>query len=386
MPFGTGWFITFGTVFFLNGLFLLHLFAIDFKRARLAKSLALTLPALALNICFYVYFVCFFKGLTEEAFMRPLAYAAGFFMCLFLYSVAAFAGSDIYRLVRAAVRRMRGAERPARASWPRLFRPRGTLIVLGCCTAMSLLAYIAPQHIVVTERDIALDRGEGAAGGVRIAFVADTHIGSAVREGLMDEIVEKVNALDPDIVLLGGDIIDEGTPQSLRDYMADSFKGLRSRYGTYFILGNHDDYRGDTEDVLALMESAGITPLLDETVLIADSFYLIGREDKPSRREPFAMLAAEATRDLPIIVLDHRPASGETGEAGRSILQISGHTHDGQIFPFHIIDPLGKFTLQYGVYERKDLEIVVSSGAGEFGVPMRLGSPAEIVDVDVSFR
>jgi predicted MPP superfamily phosphohydrolase len=191
------------------------------------------------------------------------------------------------------------------------------------------------------------------------------------------------NELKPDIVLLGGDIIDEGTPVDLRQYMSECFSGFKSLYGTYFILGNHDDYRGDTEAALSLFKDAGIRCLIDETVLVSDEFYLIGRNDNPLRRRPFAELEAQVTENLPVIVLDHRPKVRETELSDAVDLQLSGHTHDGQIFPFHLLDPFGFFSLNYGRYDRNGTQILVSSGAGEYAVPVRLGSPAEILVLNI---
>jgi predicted MPP superfamily phosphohydrolase len=165
--------------------------------------------------------------------------------------------------------------------------------------------------------------------------------------------------------------------------MSESFSGFESVYGTYFILGNHDDYRGDTEAVLSLFKDAGIRCLVDEVVMVSDEFYLIGRDDNPLRRRPFAELEAQITENLPVIVLDHRPKVGETKLAGAVDLQLSGHTHDGQIFPFHILDPLGLFSLNYGRYDRNGMQIIVSSGAGEYAAPVRLGSPAEILLLNI---
>jgi predicted MPP superfamily phosphohydrolase len=165
--------------------------------------------------------------------------------------------------------------------------------------------------------------------------------------------------------------------------MSESFSGFKSRYGTYYILGNHDDYRGDTEAVLSLFKDAGIRCLVDETVSVSGEFYLIGRDDNPLRRRPFAELEAQVTENLPVIVLDHRPKTSETKLSDVVDLQLSGHTHDGQIFPFHILDPLGVFSLNYGRYDRNEMQIIVSSGAGEYAVPVRLGSPAEILLINI---
>jgi predicted MPP superfamily phosphohydrolase len=387
ISFGSGWIITFAAVFYLNAYLLFRLFAVDFGGRRLARALTLSVPAGALAACFFVYFTGFFGGRAGEPYMQPLAYVAGFWMVFSIYAGGIFFIAGALRMLRNLIRRIRRVA-VARRKFPRLFPARFTLVVVVLCAVLAAASFYAPRHIVTTRYDATLARGDSPLAGLRICFFSDTHIGPAIRERQLDEIVRIVNAQHPDIILLGGDIVDEGTPEALKEYMAESFKGFESRYGAYYILGNHDDYRGDTREVLSYFEEAGMHPLLDEVLLIDDSFYLIGREDSLTRRVSFAELASQVTEDLPVVVLDHQPRVSDFDTAaavGMHPLQISGHTHDGQIFPFHILDPTGRFWLNYGFYARERVDIIVSSGTGEFAVPNRLGSPAEIVTVDLKF-
>jgi predicted MPP superfamily phosphohydrolase len=254
------------------------------------------------------------------------------------------------------------------------------------CAVCALAAFYTPLHITTTEYDVTLARGDSALTGIRAVFISDTHIGAGVRERELDQIVALTNQAKPDVILLGGDIIDEGTPEHLKRYMVERFKDFESVYGVYYVIGNHDAARVGVNAAVSLIESAGVNCMLDETVLVGDGFYLIGRKDSTLRGRPLAELEAGITRDLPVIVLDHHPRSAETSRSGKAGLQLSGHTHDGQIVPFHFLDPLGLFTLNYGLYEKGDARILVSSGVGEYAVPVRLGSPAEVVIVDIAFR
>jgi predicted MPP superfamily phosphohydrolase len=372
----------------MNVFLLAHWLVTDFKTHRFAKALVCALVNVALAVPFFVYFVRFFGGFSYEPFMTPLSYFAGFYMCFSIYAAGTFFFTDLARGIRGMARRARGRGGDAgkRRGLPRLLKPRFTMCVALVCAACALAAFYTPTHITTTGYDITLDRGDSELTKLRAVFISDTHAGGGARERELDEIVARTNAAKPDIVLLGGDIIDEGTPEYLKRYVARSFSGFESVYGTYYIIGNHDDYRGDTASVISLFEGAGIHCLLDKTVRIDDSFYLIGRDDKPQRKRPFAELVAEVTEDLPVIVLDHRPHTRETRRSGRVDLQLSGHTHDGQIFPFHILDPLGLFTLNYGRYEKDGMQVIVSSGAGEYAVPVRFGSPAEIPVIDITLK
>jgi predicted MPP superfamily phosphohydrolase len=107
--------------------------------------------------------------------------------------------------------------------------------------------------------------------------------------------------------------------------------------------------------------------------------------DRSIGRAPLTALEARMTQDLPVVLIDHQPSVGESAESGKIQLQFSGYTHDGQIFPFHIFDPISR-ALTYGLYRRGAEQIIVSSGCGEFAVPVRFGSPAEIVAIDISLK
>jgi len=379
MQFGMGWILTFAAVFFLNGYLLLHLIMADFRQRRRTKRLVCILPAAALAALFFLYFVSFFGGKSDAPYMVTLGYFAGFYMCFSIYASGAFFITDVVRAIRGIIRRRKIKQL-------RLFGPRFTTAVVLIAALCSACAFYVPRHITVNEYNVEMARGDSDLSGIRAVFISDSHIGPAVRARELDRIVELTNEAKPDIIFLGGDIVDEGTPEALKAYMSECFKGFESKYGVWFILGNHDDDRGDTEQVLSYFRNAGIHCLLDETALVSDSFYLIGREDDPLRRQPFAELAADVTMNLPVIVLDHQPQTDETAQTDLTPLQLSGHTHDGQIFPFHILDPFGWFSLNYGRYEKGNLQIIVSSGVGEYAVPVRLGSPAEILVVNIALK
>jgi predicted MPP superfamily phosphohydrolase len=151
-------------------------------------------------------------------------------------------------------------------------------------------------------------------------------------------------------------------------------------------MGNHDDYKGDRAQTLSYMREAGIRCVLDETLLIDDGFYLIGRDDEMPLRVSLPKLEEEATKNLPIILFDHRPSVSESKKSDRIELQLSGHTHAGQIIPMHMFDPFGIFTLHYGHHTRGGTLFIVSSGVGEYAVPVRLGSPAEIVKIEIALK
>ena len=138
-------------------------------------------------------------------------------------------------------------------------------------------------------------------------------------------------------------------------------------------------------DELAQLQAAGIHLLLDGTQVVPGRFCVAGRLDaKSSRRAPLAEVLQGADGTLPLILLDHRPQYKESRDSGRVDLLLSGHTHNGQIFPLDLFDPLVP-ALFYGAYTNGAMQTVVTSGAGSWAIPLRLGSTREIVDLHIRF-
>ncbi|MDR2163256.1 MAG: metallophosphoesterase [Clostridiales Family XIII bacterium] len=427
MHFGTGWALTFALIGALHLLLIWHWLAVRFQRRRILKATICITANVALAAAFLVYFTGFFGGRSAEPYMRPLSYVAGFYLCMFFYMAGVFFFWDVSRLVRwTAVKihrllsgvavgvadgaKSRGSEsapdgndakdqgskdemergRPHEtAGLHRMIRPvysaKSTLVAVLICTIMSACAFYAPFHIKATHYDVEINRRGSDLEHMKAVMIADSHIGAAVRENQIDDIVRLTMNANPDVIFLAGDIFDEGTPESLKEYASTRFSQMKAKYGVYFVLGNHDAYRGDTEEVLGYMKRAGIICLLDDVTLAGSSFYVAGRIDRSIGRAPLTALEARMTQDLPVVLIDHQPSVGESAESGKIQLQFSGHTHDGQIFPFHIFDPISR-ALTYGLYRRGAEQIIVSSGCGEFAVPVRFGSPAEIVAVDISLK
>ncbi len=229
------------------------------------------------------------------------------------------------------------------------------------------------------------------AGGrerLRIAAASDLHLGGVVGRGYLQTLVDRVNELKPDIVLLPGDVLDDDIGPFKRARMDDIIGGFRAELGTYAVLGNHEYYGGSIEEYTALMAKAGIPVLTDETLLVADSFYLIGRKDKTAEgrggRKTIEALLDGADRSLPLFLLDHQPSALKEAAASGIDLSLSGHTHRGQMAPNHLITRR-LFELDWGYKRIGPLHAVVSSGYGTWGPPIRLGSRSEIVLIDVTF-
>lgn len=226
---------------------------------------------------------------------------------------------------------------------------------------------------------------------LHMVAVSDTHLGLLVGKGRLEELISRIVCLQPDIVLLPGDILDENVGTFLDEGMDQCFQRLHPPLGLFACLGSHEYILGNPEKALAAMARAGITVLKDETVMVANSIYIAGRDDfykmnlTNHPRKSLQEILKECDRSHPIILLDHYPDKLAEGQHNGVDLQLSGHTHRGQLFPFNLITHF-KFELDAGYRKQGNFHVIVSSGFGTWLLPLRVGTTPEIVDVRITFK
>lgn len=261
------------------------------------------------------------------------------------------------------------------------------LVVLG----LVLYGLWNARHPIVNRYNLTIGKKAGSLGELHIVLVSDIHLGAIMNNGRLAALVERVNALKPDLILLAGDVIDENVERVIRQDMRMNLSRLQAPFGVYAVLGNHEYLGGHVREALAYMAEAGVHMLRDASVKVADSFYLVGRDDRSARhftgqgRRPLANLLEGLDLSLPVIALDHQPSHLEEAERAGVDLQLSGHTHKGQLFPIQLLTR-HLFADDFGLLEREDFRVVVSSGFGTWGPPLRVGNRPEIVEIDVHFR
>jgi predicted MPP superfamily phosphohydrolase len=280
----------------------------------------------------------------------------------------------------------RGAHRAARHMDPerRVLLARsvagGAALLAGGATSFGVWrAYHPPE---ISELAVRLPRLPRALDGLSIVQLTDIHVGNMVERRFLDELVQRTNALRPDLVAITGDLVDGGVA-TLGSAVAALAK-LHSRYGTFFVTGNHEYYSGERE-WMAYLERLGIQVLRNRHVRIGDSsasLDLIGVDDWGTRRNGggYDLDAALAGRDPDnaAVLLAHQPANFREAASRGIGLQLSGHTHGGQIFPFTLAVSLA-WEYSAGLYQAGDSHIYVSRGCGFWGPPMRVASPPELV-------
>lgn len=273
--------------------------------------------------------------------------------------------------------------RYAGAEWTTLLGS-SALFVLGAACAASFAGFlIARRGVRVHTIDIPIAALPADLCGFRIAQISDIHVGGTIGAEFVAAIVARVNALDPDVIAITGDVVD-GEVEHLRDD-TEPLRGLRAREGVFLVTGNHEYYSGEAQWTREFTR-LGITVLKNRHVALrrgGSTLLLAGVTDTSAhhfdprqRSDPAAALRgapAVAVR----VLLAHRPASADDAQAAGYQLQLSGHTHGGQFWPWNLF--VGYFNpFSAGLARHHDMWVYVNRGTGYWGPPMRLGIPPEI--------
>ena len=379
MHFQIGWIAVFILVALLNLYLIYHYFVIPFKSRKPLKRGVLILIHVALMMLGILYFQKFFFGETQTAFMDGLMYVAGIYLCMLFYSVGFFFIYDMLRIIN----HFKQFPEKLRKFANKFFY--GGLTVFIICALITVLGFYPAQKIIVNDYEAAIAQKSSGMNQLKVAMISDAHTGVTIKEKDLIEIKDTINALEPDIIMLVGDIFDEGTTDELKKKTSEVFSQLKATYGTYFVLGNHDDYTGDTLKQVKHFTDAGHNVLRNEALLVDDQFYIVGRDDRNQTRTPYPQIEATMDKDLPVLVMDHRPEYDEVSVSDKADIQLSGHTHNGQVFPIQTFD-LFDIGLNYGLHKRGNCQVLISSGVGNYGIPVRIGNPCEIVNLTITFE
>jgi predicted MPP superfamily phosphohydrolase len=269
-----------------------------------------------------------------------------------------------------------------------------SVIVLGIAVIVLLAALMLrgswnAWNPVTRSYDVFIPKQAGTHRELKIAVASDIHLGDIVGNRHLQRLVDRVREMKPDLILLPGDVIDDRIEPFIRHNMAEVMQQLQAPLGVYAVLGNHEYYGSQIEEYVQRMERIGVRVLRDETVLTGDSVYIAGRKDRTaeatSGRLPVAELLEQADRSLPVILMDHQPYGfAKAAQAGADLL-LCGHTHRGQYAPNHWITRR-LFELDWGYMKKEQMHVVVSSGFGTWGPPIRIASRSEIVELNVRFQ
>jgi predicted MPP superfamily phosphohydrolase len=243
--------------------------------------------------------------------------------------------------------------------------------------------------IVTKTYNLKIKKHAGELKSLNVVMASDLHLGTILGKSFLNNLVTRINELKPDIILLAGDIIDENIAPVIKNNVGEELLQLKSKYGVFAVTGNHE-YIGGVEAASKYLVAHGVTLLRDEKIKIGNAFYVIGREDRASRqfagkqRKNLKDLLTDVDKSFPVILMDHQPFGLKEAVENGVDLQLSGHTHNGQLWPFnYIIEKI--YDLGWGYKINGNTHYYVSCGVGGWGPPIRTGSSPEIINFKINF-
>lgn len=295
---------------------------------------------------------------------------------------------DLAALIARLGRRVAKVPAPEASLSRRNFLARvtgGAAVAISSTSVARGMVTARGAHEIV-DVEIKLARLPKTLDGFSIVQLSDLHVGMTIDREFVQRVVDQTNALVPDMVVLTGDLVD-GRVEDLRDEAAP-LGSLRSKHGTYAVTGNHEYYSG-ADPWLAALGEMGITYLRNRRVSIGDgaaSFDLAGVDDHSARSyaghgEDLAAALDGRDRSRAVVLLAHQPRQVRRAAKFGVDLQLSGHTHGGQIWPWHYLVKIQQGGLLAGRYQFDDTQLYVTRGCGYWGPPVRLLAPLEITRI-----
>ena len=359
--------------------------------ARLVRDAALPSPwGRVATVAIVVLFILLMGGfmvsrMLPRAVASPFMWVAYTWLGILFFMVMALGVSDLARVITLRIQGAGAIDDPERRqAISRMFAGGAAILGLGA-SAMGVASALSP--VAVKKVRVAIDRLSRAASGTRIVQITDVHIGPTIGRGFIEDVVARINALKPDVVAITGDLVD-GSVKELAEHVAPLAK-LEAKHGVYFVTGNHEYYSG-VDEWIAHLRTLGVKVLRNERVRIGGEhgFDLAGIDDHSSdsygKGHGSDLKRALEGRDgeRACVLLAHQPRGIELADELGVDLQLSGHTHGGQMFPWNLAVRLQQ-PFVAGLHRLTRAQIYVSKGTGYWGPPMRVGAPAEITEIEL---
>ncbi len=263
------------------------------------------------------------------------------------------------------------------------------IVILFVVTAIIISGFINTRNIRTKTLNIEISRKECKLDKLNAVLVSDIHLSPMDGESFLSKIVTRINSLEPDIIFFAGDIVDDKPSVLNGNNIGSSFLKLKSRYGIFSSTGNHEFITGIKEAEKYILDF-NLNLLRDSSIRIDDGFIVAARDDRSKRsftgeeRLPLEKIINETDRKYPIILMDHTPFGLDEAERNGVALQLSGHVHNGQLFPLNFITNM-IYEKGWGYLKKGNTQFYVSCGAGTWGPPVRTGSYPEIVNLKIKF-
>ncbi|MEI7662053.1 MAG: metallophosphoesterase [Bacteroidota bacterium] len=318
-------------------------------------------------------------------FTGVLTWVGSFWLAFLLYFSLVAIFIDLSRLINHFI-----------PIFPQLFYidyQKTKLIALFTTISLVTLAvaagFINARNPRIKELELHIAKTVAGRKSLTIVMASDIHLGTLIAKRKANRLVATINSLKPDIVLFAGDVVDEDLAPVIKNDLGANLAQIKSRLGVYAITGNHE-YIGGAEAAVKYLGEHGITMLRDTSVLVDGCFWIVGRDDRDKsrftgkNRRELADIMHQVDRSCPVILLDHQPFHLEQAVSQGVDLQLSGHTHHGQLWPFNYITS-AMYELSSGYKKTGSTHFYVSNGFGTWGPPVRLGNRPEIVRITLTF-
>ncbi len=267
---------------------------------------------------------------------------------------------------------------------------KALIAIITVVFTITLVGYLNARTPRIRKLNIDIPKKANGMKQLKIALASDIHLGTIICKSRLEKIVRKINSLNADLVLLPGDVVDEDIGSVIRQNLGETLRSIKSKYGVFAVTGNHE-YIGGAEPACKYLTEHGIVELRDSYVKVADSFYIIGREDRAIKsfagktRKSLDEIMIGIDSGLPLILMDHQPVKLEEAEQKGIDLQLSGHTHHGQLWPFNFITKK-IYELSWGYKKKGSTSYYVSCGVGTWGPPIRTGNTPEIIYIEMNLK
>lgn len=303
--------------------------------------------------------------------------AAGFF----LYTLLLIVFFDLIRLINSII-----------PFYPDFIKEdyEQTKLIIGLIGFMiisvaMLKGFLNTINPKVKQLEIDINKPYSSVKDLNIVAVSDIHLGTMVNKSKTRRLVQKINNLNPDVVLIGGDIIDDNIEVVKHHQLMEELAQIDSKYGVFSCMGNHDYISGGHQQ-LEYYEKNGIQILKDAHKLVNNEFYIVGRDDIQGKqingigRKPLDNLLLDIDFNKIVLYLDHQPYKLHEVAKYPIDFQFSGHTHNGQFWPLNYITGM-LFEEDWGYLKKKNTHFYISSGYGTAVVPIRVGNDSEIIKI-----
>jgi len=320
-------------------------------------------------------------GILQESIgtASALKFLSGYLLPFFLYLFLIQLMFDIFLLVNMIFKIIK-PEKLKQAYIRKI-----SLVSIICMSLIIVTGGIINFNTIrISDYTIEIPRKSSELDHLRIAFAADFHLQERTGIRFVRKFAAKIEEINPDILIFGGDIIEgDDDDGNVKEYET-ILRGIRPRYGVFAVLGNHEYYAG--QDKGSFFDISGIKVLCDTIMVFDRLFSLAGRYDSHfGQRQPVEVLLRSSSDSLPLILVDHRPTEIDDVSLTNADIQLSGHTHNGQLFPINLITRK-VYELSWGHMKKGNTHFFVTSGIRLWGPPVRTTGKSEIMVIDVNFR